>query len=72
MLATRCRTYDVVAVADVFDALSSRRSYKKAFPLDECFQIMLESRGTHFAPIVDAFLELRPAFAEVAQRFAEA
>ena len=30
----------ITAVADVFDALSSRRSYKKAFPLDECFQIM--------------------------------
>jgi putative two-component system response regulator len=50
----------IVAVADVFDALSSRRSYKKAFPLDECFQIMQESRGSHFDPdVLDAFLSVR-------------
>jgi putative two-component system response regulator len=50
----------ITAVADVFDALSSRRTYKKAFPLDECFQIMQDSRGTHFDPkVLDAFLSVR-------------
>jgi putative two-component system response regulator len=50
----------ITAVADVFDALSSRRAYKKAFPLDECFQIMQDSRGNHFDPdVLDAFLSIR-------------
>jgi putative two-component system response regulator len=48
----------ITAVADVFDALSSRRSYKPAFPLDQCIDILREGRGTHFDPsVLDAFLE---------------
>jgi putative two-component system response regulator len=62
----------IVAVADVFDALSSRRSYKKAFPLDECFQIMLESRGSHFDPdVLDAFLSVRDQVVQVQLYFAD-
>ena len=50
----------ITAVADVFDALSSSRPYKDAFPAEKCFQILLEERGTHFDPqCVDAFLECR-------------
>jgi putative two-component system response regulator len=46
----------ITAVADVFDALSSRRPYKPAFPLDECFRIMEKGRGGHFDPrVLDAF-----------------
>lgn len=46
----------ILAVADVFDALSSERSYKPAFPLKKCFEIMLEGRGSHFDPnILAAF-----------------
>ncbi len=46
----------ITAVADVFDAVSTSRPYKKAFPLDQCFQIIADGRGTHFDPtIVDAF-----------------
>ena len=40
----------ITAVADVFDALSSKRPYKPAFPLERCFAIMEEGRGTHFDP----------------------
>ncbi len=47
----------IVAVADVFDALSSSRPYKSAFPLDKCLQILIEGRGTHFDPtVLDAFM----------------
>ncbi len=47
----------ITAVADVFDALCSKRPYKPAFPLDKCFGILDENRGTHFDPtVLDAFL----------------
>ena len=50
----------ITAAADVFDALSSKRPYKPAFPLDRCFDIIREGRGTHFDPqVVDAFLKCR-------------
>jgi putative two-component system response regulator len=62
----------IVAVADVFDALSSRRSYKQAFPLDECFRIMQESRGSHFDPeVLDAFLAIRDQVVEVQISYAD-
>ncbi|MFK7789291.1 MAG: HD domain-containing phosphohydrolase [Phycisphaeraceae bacterium] len=47
----------ITAVADVFDALSSERPYKEAFPLERCLEILEEGRGSHFDPdILDAFL----------------
>lgn len=50
----------IMAVADVFDALCSARSYKKAFTIDEAFEIIDNSSGTHFEPIlVDAMHALR-------------
>ena len=50
----------ITAVADVFDALSCRRPYKQAFPLDKCFAIMEEGRGKHFDPdVLDAFFKCR-------------
>jgi putative two-component system response regulator len=46
----------IAAVADVFDALSSKRPYKPAFPQEKCFQILEEGRGQHFDPnVLDAF-----------------
>ena len=46
----------IVAVADVFDALSTKRPYKAAFPRERCFEILNEGRGTHFDPdVLDAF-----------------
>ena len=48
----------VMAVADVFDALVSRRSYKDGFPIDKAFGIIQEESGTHFDPVVvDAFMD---------------
>ena len=48
----------IVAVADVLDALTSERPYKKAFPFEQSFQMMMEERGTHFDPVIlDCFQE---------------
>lgn len=47
----------IVAVADVFDALTSARPYKKPWPLEEARQFLEEGRGAHFDPMcVEAFL----------------
>ena len=46
----------ITAVADVYDALSSKRPYKDAMPREKCFQILEEGRGTQFDPrVLDAF-----------------
>lgn len=42
----------IVAVADVFDALSTARPYKPSFPLRKCFEFLHERRGRHFDPNV--------------------
>jgi HD-GYP domain-containing protein (c-di-GMP phosphodiesterase class II) len=47
----------IVAIADVFDALNSKRPYKEAFSLEKSLEIIIEGRGKHFDPvIVDVFL----------------
>ncbi|MGB0671070.1 MAG: HD-GYP domain-containing protein [Rhodospirillales bacterium] len=47
----------IVAVADVFDALTSERPYKKAWSLDDARQLLIDGKGKHFDPkVVDAFL----------------
>ena len=49
----------IVAVADVFDALTSDRVYRKAFSVEEAVQMMCEQRGRHFDPVLlDAFMEV--------------
>lgn len=46
----------IVAVADVYDALSSKRPYKDPMPRQKCFEILEEGRGKHFDPaVLDAF-----------------
>ena len=48
----------ITAVADVFDALVSRRVYKEAFPIPKALGIMREGRGSHFdGALVDVFFE---------------
>ncbi len=62
----------IMAVADVFDALVSKRSYKEGFPLDKAMNIILEERGTHFDPkLVDIFLAAREEVFEVAKKFSD-
>lgn len=56
----------ITAVADVFDALSAKRPYKPAFPLEKCLAIMTDGRGSHFDPqILDAFFSRRNDIIEI-------
>lgn len=56
----------ITAVADVFDALGSARPYKPAFPLEKCFTILDEGRGTQFDPeVLDAFFAGRHEILEI-------
>jgi hypothetical protein len=49
----------IVAIADVFDALTSDRVYRKAYAVEEAVEMMREERGRHFDPVLlDAFLEV--------------
>jgi putative two-component system response regulator len=62
----------LMALADVFDALMSRRVYKPPMTLDEATKIIMEGRDRHFDPaVVDAFVACREQFAEIAKRFAD-
>ena len=62
-------TARVIAVADVFDAITSRRHYRDAMPIDQALDVIRGGSGTHFDPkCVEAFFryfeaELRPRFA---------
>ncbi len=61
-----------MAVADVYDALISKRVYKAPFTHQEAVRIIQEGSGTHFDPdVVDAFLEIAGEFSEIAKRFAD-
>ena len=63
----------IVAIADVFDALTSKRPYKKAWTEDEALTFLREQKGRHFDPaLVDLFIEQMPAVRAVQQRWAEA
>lgn len=62
----------IVAVADVYDALTSKRVYKDAMSHEEARRLILEGRATQFDPvIVDAFLRCEERFLEVQRHFAE-
>ncbi len=62
----------LMAVADVYDALISRRVYKEGMPHEKAVSIIAEGKGTHFDPdMVDAFIETQGQFQEVAKRYAD-
>ncbi len=62
----------IVAIADIFDALTSKRYYKPAIPFDESVAIINELRGTHLDPtVVDCFNDNLPAIREVCRHFAD-
>jgi putative two-component system response regulator len=62
----------LMALADVYDALISRRVYKPPFPHQEAVAIITEGRGKHFDPdIVDAFLGIEGQFRDIAERFTD-
>ena len=56
----------IMAVSDVFDAVSMKRCYRDALPLETCFKIILDGKNTDFDPkIVDAFLSKKKEIIEV-------
>lgn len=62
----------IVALADVYDALTSKRVYKPAFNHRSARDLIVDARGTHFDPrIVDTFLELEERFLDVANTYRE-
>jgi putative two-component system response regulator len=62
----------IVAVADVYDALTSKRVYKDAFGHEVAKSIIVADAGTHFDPlVVDAFVAAEAEFQAVRQRFSE-
>lgn len=62
----------IMAVADVYDALTSRRVYKDSFDHTKARDIIMEGRGSHFDPrVVDAFLEELEQFKEIAIQMAD-
>jgi putative two-component system response regulator len=61
-----------MALADVYDALISRRVYKPPFPHEKAVSIITEGRGKHFDPdVVDAFLHIQKEFRAIAERFVD-
>jgi putative two-component system response regulator len=56
----------IAAIADVFDALTSERPYKKAFSLEKAFDIMAEEREKSFDPeLLDAFFSIKKEISEI-------
>lgn len=59
----------VMAIADVYDALRSPRSYKEAWSHERARSTIMEGRGSHFDPtLVDCFLELEAVFEEMSRQ----
>lgn len=62
----------LMALADVYDALISRRIYKDGISHEEAVRMIEQGRGTHFdAEIVDAFLQIQDQFVAIAERYAD-
>ncbi len=62
----------LMAVADVYDALISRRVYKEGMPHEAAVTIIAEGRGRHFDPdVVDSFLAIQDEFRAIAGRFVD-
>jgi response regulator RpfG family c-di-GMP phosphodiesterase len=62
----------IVAIADVFDALTTKRVYKRAFSIDESLSILKRDAGTHFDPLIfSAFLRAFDEILEIRNRYPE-
>jgi len=63
----------LMALADVYDALISKRVYKNAMSHEEAMDIIRQGRGTHFDPdVYDAFCEVEADFRKIAAEFSDA
>ena len=62
----------IVAIADVFDALTSKRPYKEPFTIEKSLAIVKKERGTHFDPdVVDAFFDIQDEILNIKKQYSE-
>lgn len=62
----------IVALADVFDALTSKRPYKEAWPVEQALDYIQAQRGAHFDPyLTDTFMDSVEGIREICYQFAE-
>ncbi len=62
----------IVAIADVYDALSSRRSYKEAWDEDRVVESIQGDSGAHFDPVVvEAFMDVLPTLRAIGKRYSD-
>ncbi|MPY23904.1 DUF3369 domain-containing protein [Shewanella psychropiezotolerans] len=62
----------IVAIADVFDALSHARCYKPAWPIEEVMKVMKEGAGNHFDPdLLKVFIDNIDVFTQVKEEFSD-
>jgi putative two-component system response regulator len=60
----------LMAIADVFDALISKRPYKVAMPVKQAINIIVDGSGVHFdESLIDIFLKVKEQFAEISRLF---
>jgi putative two-component system response regulator len=60
----------IVALADVFDALNSKRPYKEALPVEQSLQLIRDGRGAHFDPdVVDAFFDVQEEILAIKEHY---
>lgn len=62
----------IIAIADVFDALTSERSYKKAWSVDDALKYLADNRGSHFDPhLIDIVFNIKDTILEIKKDYAE-
>ncbi len=62
----------ISAIADVFDALTTVRAYKKAWTVEQAWSFIDQQKGKHFDPaLVDAFLRIKPKILEIRNKYNE-
>ena len=62
----------LMALADSYDALTSKRVYKSQLSHEKAVQIIIEEKGAHFDPdVVDAFLEVKENFRQIALKYTD-
>lgn len=62
----------IVAIADVFDALTSTRPYKKAWPVQKAVEHIVEGKGQHFDPeLVNIFIKILPQILTIKDKYCD-
>jgi putative two-component system response regulator len=62
----------ILTIADVFDALTSKRPYKEAWKVDDALDLIKKEKGEHFDPkLVEAFMKIIPEIIEIKNQYAE-